>query len=83
MTIIQILNSKYCLSTMMITIRMKLTLKQQLNHNNLKNQVKASNQENQEKLDDNYRVGLFDISDFLFDNFCLNYLLKYFFIFNY
>ena len=54
----------------MIMILMKLILKQQQNHNNLKNQVKVSHQKNQEKLDDNYRVILFDICIFLFENSC-------------
>ena len=53
---------------------MKLTLKQQLNHNNLKNQVKVSHQENQEKLDDNYRVSLFDISIFYMKFLLLNFI---------
>ena len=67
---------------MTITIRMKLTLKQQPNHSNLKNQVKASHRENQEMLDDN--------SESFYLILVIFYLIilvvefhKYFFRFNY
>ncbi len=70
MRIIQIHNTKYWVLMMIMILTRPILKPPQQSLNNLKSQVRASHQENQKNLGDNYSVILFDISIFVFDNSC-------------